>query len=371
VNDLALTAAGEAAPVPPSPGAGVHDRLEYTGSRSDLAKISIANSVATLATLGFYRFWAKNRVRRYLWSCVSLRGDQAEYTGSGRELFRGFLVAFPAIALLFGLGFWLEAVLGIDHPVYWIVEAVSLCILIFLAYVAQYLARRYRLNRTEWRGIRFAQEGSSLRYGLLGLGWGIAVVLSLGTAYAVYRTRLQRYRTTHTSFGNHRFRFEARAAALLKPWLLAWLFLLPSLGLTYYWYRVKEFRYFMRMTRCGAFSFKSDLGARSVVVPVIVNFVTFLLVMIALILCINAIAATAPPGDLGLQEVLGFVAAFAIAIPVVGVLRMLLLVHPLMREIAGTTTVIAEDDYASIAQSRQFSPRRGEGLADVLDVGAV
>ena len=105
-------------------GAGGQDRLDYSGSRSDLAKISITNSVATLATLGIYRFWAKNRVRRYLWSRVSLHGDQAEYTGSGNELLRGFLVALPAIALLFGLGFWLEAVLGIDHPVYWIVEAV-------------------------------------------------------------------------------------------------------------------------------------------------------------------------------------------------------------------------------------------------------
>ena len=355
----------------PPPGAGVHDRLKYAGSRGDLAKISIANSVATLATLGIYRFWARNRVRRYLWSRVGLDGDQAEYTGSGQELFRGFLIAFPALALLFGLGFWLEAILGIDHPVYWIVEVVSLCTLIFLAYVAQYLARRYRLSRTEWRGIRFAQDGSSLRYGLLGLGWGIVVVLSLGTAYAVYRTRLQRYRTTCTSFGNQRFRFEARAAALLKPWLLAWLFLLPSVGLTYHWYRVKEFRYFAQTTRCGAFSFRSDLGARSVIVPVIVNFVTFLLVMIALILCINAIAATAPPGDLGPPQVLGFVAALAIAIPVAGVLRMLLLVHPLMREIAGTTIVVGEDDYASITQSRQLSPRRGEGLADVLDVGTV
>ena len=371
MNDRGFPATRVSTTALPSPGPGIEDRLDYGGSRSDLAKISITNSLATLATLGVYRFWAKNRVRRYLWSRIGLGGDQAEYTGSGNELFRGFLVALPAIALLFGLGFWLEAVLGIDHPVYWIVEAVSLCALIFLIYVAQYLARRYRLSRTEWRGIRFAQDGSSLRYGLLGVGWSIVVVLSLGTAYPVYRTRLQHYRTAHTSFGDHRFRFEARAATLLKPWLLAWLLLLPSLGLTYHWYRVREFRYFALMTRCGGYSFKSDLGARSVIVPVIVNFLTFLLVMVALVFALNAIASMAPPGDLGPLEVLGFVAAFAIAMPVVGILRMLLLVHPLMREIANTTAVIGDGDYASITQSRQFSPRRGEGLADLLDVGAI
>ena len=54
--------------------------------------------------------------------------------------------------------------------------------------------------------------------------------------------------------------------------------------------------------------------------------------MVALVFALNAIASMAPPGDLGPLEVLGFVAAFAIAMPVVGILRMLLLVHPLMRE---------------------------------------
>ena len=115
--------------------------------------------------------------------------------------------------------------------------AVYPLVMLVLVFVAQYRARRYRLSRIRWRGIRFAQDGSSLRYALLGLGWGTVSLLTLGIAYPLYRTRLQRYRATHTSFGTQGFRFDGRAVELMKAWLVAWLLLLPSLGLSYVWYR--------------------------------------------------------------------------------------------------------------------------------------
>ena len=77
------------------------------------------------------------------------------------------------------------------------------------------------------------------------------------------------------------------------------------------------------------------------------------------------------PGELGPVEMVGYVVAFAIIFPVIGVLRMLFLIHPLFREISGSTSVIGEEDYEAIAQSQQSAPRRGEGLADALDVGAI
>ena len=66
-----------------------------------------------------------------------------------------------------------------------------------------------------------------------------------------------------------------------------------------------------------------------------------------------------------------FVVMFVIAVPILKVLQTLLLVHPLFRLVFGSISVIGPDDFATIAQSRQAAPRRGEGLADALDVGAV
>lgn len=65
----------------------------YDGRLGELYVLFIKNLLLTIITLGIYRFWAKTRVRRYLWSHTSLFGDRFEYTGTGKELFLGFLIA--------------------------------------------------------------------------------------------------------------------------------------------------------------------------------------------------------------------------------------------------------------------------------------
>ena len=363
-------------------------RLAYDGAAGAAVNIAVSNSLRTLATLGVYRFWGKTRVRRYLWSRVSFLGDRVEYTGTGRELFLGFIAAIVVLGLLGGSLIGLEIAFGIDHPAYWTAQGVYTVGLLFLVFVAEYRARRYRLSRTEWRAIRFAQDGSSLRYALLALGWTAVTVLSLGTTYPVYRTRLQRYRATHTWFGDRRFAFEARAAELMKTWLLAWIFLVPTLGLTYIWYRAREFRYFAAKSRCGALSFASDLETGAMYRIIVFFAVLTLLVMGVLFGVLVVLALTTMmmnpellgamrragawlPFNLGGADLAGYVIVIAVFLPLMAVLRMLFLIHPLFRDVLPSIRVIGEEDYEAIAQSGQSMPRQGEGLADALDVGAV
>ena len=362
-------------------------RLEYDGAAAPLAKIAVSNALLTLVTLGVYRFWGKTRVRRYLWSRVAFLGDRAEYTGTGRELLLGFIAAVVVLGLLGASLFGIEMTTGVDNPFYWAAQSIYSVAILFLVYVAEYRARRYRLSRTEWRGIRFAQNGSSFRYALIALGWLAVTLLSLGIAYAVYRTRLQRYRTSHTSFGNRRFDFDGRAAELLKTWLLAWIFLLPTLGLTYVWYRAREFRYFTGKSRCGTLTFASDLRTGAMIRIVIV-FALLILLVVALLFAtilglVFAIVSDpelaetmqrvdgALPFGLGAPDLAGYVIALVVFFPIVAVVRLLFLIHPLFIEILPSISVIGEEDYEGIAQSAQSMPRRGEGLADALDVGAV
>ena len=48
--------------------------IDYRPSGS-LFGLLLKNALLTVITLGFYRFWAKTRLRRYFWSGVHINGD--------------------------------------------------------------------------------------------------------------------------------------------------------------------------------------------------------------------------------------------------------------------------------------------------------
>ena len=372
----------------PNSGPGRSQWPDYGGAAGAVARIAVINGLLGLVTLGIYRFWGKTRLRRYLWSRVGFDGDAFEYTGTGKELLIGFLVA---IAILIPLGM-LASVIEFAFPANEMLLAVSGLVqgllIVFLMQFAIYRARRYRLTRSQWRGIRAGQSGSAVRYGFRALVWYFLVGITLGLAYAAMRTALQRYRTENTWFGTERFAFEGRAGPLFGRWLLAWLLLIPTLGLSYAWYRAAEFRYFAANTRYSGLAFGSDLSAGRV----IWIWLRYAFVLIAIVVVAGAVAAFIMPGFLyGLQalgsgdeetiamviESLGsaFVIVLFAMMFVVGIAasaaRLALFVHPMLGEICRTLTIEGETDFEAILQSQQRRPGRGEGFADVLDVGAV
>src|SRR5258708_24979183 len=100
--------------------------------------------------LGSYRFWAKPRMRRYIWSQVVVGGQGFEYTGTGKELLFGFLKALVVLVpplILLGI---IELVL--DDPWSSLVRGVQYVALVLLFVAGSYAARRYRMSRTRWGG---------------------------------------------------------------------------------------------------------------------------------------------------------------------------------------------------------------------------
>ena len=87
--------------------------LEFDGKRASFLKVLIVNGILTILTLGIYRFWAKTKVWRFFWSNVRFLDDPLEYTGTGGELFVGFLIV---IAILFPLGLIYSAIGSLVPP---------------------------------------------------------------------------------------------------------------------------------------------------------------------------------------------------------------------------------------------------------------
>jgi uncharacterized membrane protein YjgN (DUF898 family) len=357
--------------------------MVYDGRAGDLGRIAVSNGLLGLLTLGIYRFWGKTRLRRYLWGRVAFLGDRLEYSGTAKELLIGFVVALAILAPLIGGFLAVELTFEDDLKIIAAKELVQLLVILFLIQLAIYRARRYRLTRTQWRGIRAGQTGSAFKYGFLAFGWMIVVLLTLGLAYPVYRTRLQRYRTENTWFGDRALEFHGQSAELFGPWVLTWLLFLPSFGLSYAWYRAKEFRYFVSRTGYGALRFQSGLSA----VSVFLIYLAYYIAVSAVIGTVSGLATGLMPAlssaymDMAsgnteamiandLTVNLTLIAFIALVVVLFGLVRILFYVHPFFRVVCQTLTVIGEEDYAAIAQNQQAMPGRGEGFADTLDVGA-
>ncbi len=197
--------------------------FEQHGATGAMARLAARNFVLNVLTLSFYRFWGKTRVRRFLWENTTAWGEPLEYTGTGKELFIGFLVVLmvvllPLIVVMAAIQtaaatFPPAALLGV--PVYLLV--------LFLIGAGLYRAHRYRMSRTVWRGIRGGLEGSAAVYGLTFVLVALASVVTLGWAGPWGEMKLARYRLANTTFGARRFQCDAAAGPVYNRFAVVWL----------------------------------------------------------------------------------------------------------------------------------------------------
>jgi uncharacterized membrane protein YjgN (DUF898 family) len=104
------------------------------------------------------------------------------------------LIAIAVLVPLYAAFFLLTLTLGE------IWSSLGLPILTFLGQYAVYRARRYRLSRAVYRGIRFHQTGSAFRYSVCAVLWWTLILMSFGLAYPFAQSRLEHFKMRHTLF---------------------------------------------------------------------------------------------------------------------------------------------------------------------------
>ena len=200
----------------------------FLGQRRYYWRLLIRGAVLLMVTLGIYRFWLVTDVRRFLWSNTEIAGEALEYTGTALELLLGFLVAIALLIPVYA-GFFLAALdLGILGKLSGIIAFAALGV---LGQYAIYRARRYRLTRTIYRGLRFHQEGSAWGFAFRAMLWWIITGLTFGLAYPFQIASLERYKMRNTFYGNLGGSFEASGFTLLLRGLPMWLLLFAPLAL--------------------------------------------------------------------------------------------------------------------------------------------
>ena len=77
--------------------APTHIKVAFSGERRSFFGLVARGAGLEMITAGFYRFWLTTDIRRHLWSHTVVDGDGAEYTGRGKELLIGFLIAMAIL----------------------------------------------------------------------------------------------------------------------------------------------------------------------------------------------------------------------------------------------------------------------------------
>ncbi len=257
--------------LPGTPGSGESRRPTFHGSGGTLFGIHVVNVLLTLVTLGVYYFWGKTRVRRFLSSQTQVDGDRFAYHGTAKELLLGTLKA----ALVFGLPIVLlrvvRDILDVDVTLKLVAGLGSACLVFAFFPVAMVGARRYRLSRTSWRGIRFSFRGRVRDFMKIFILGSVLSGLTLGLYYPVFLVHRQAFMVSHSYFGSERFDFDGRGRDLLGPFLVALLLTLPTLGLCWLWYVARKRRYFWDHTRFGTARFRSTIRGGALLGLYLVN----------------------------------------------------------------------------------------------------
>jgi uncharacterized membrane protein YjgN (DUF898 family) len=199
--------------------------IEFTGSWREYLPIAVTNALLMICTLGVYRFWASARQRRYLWSRTRFIDDSLEWTGTGKEMFLGFLVVICVLAPFFlFIQFLFPALIARGKPeaAFGIIFLFEIAI-IYLGGFARFRSLRYRLSRSYWHGIRGGSDDPGWNYGGEYLGRIALAAMTMFIVYPWAATRLWNARWNAMSFGPLRFGAHLDAEGLKARWALLYI----------------------------------------------------------------------------------------------------------------------------------------------------
>ncbi|SMX46693.1 YjgN family protein [Maliponia aquimaris] len=395
--------------------------FRYTGEKGPLFNLAFKTGLLTVLTVGIYRFWQKTRIRKYIWSSVEADGDGFEYTGTGIEKFLGFLVAVVFLAVYIGLVqmvlFYVGLSVMVDTQTASPQEMLAQTLAIYITFLAVlpfllfavYRARRYKMARTRWRGIRFGMEKGAWGYVWRALGYYLLAAVTLGALTPLATFRLEKYMADRSYYGSGRFVQEGKwtdlyaamthiligvgllvVGALLIAASLSGIDALVVLGgiavfVGYIWtivgsviYSVRSFGYLTRnKVLDGAIRFDAEPRAGTVIKTYILGGLLLSLLASVAFGIVGAIftafipmLAGGPVGMVQMGLIFGVMAiGYLVALVLVQALSLILITQPILAHYIQSVTVRNASALNRIVQRAAETGVDAEGFADALDVG--
>ena len=213
-------------------------KLDFHGKGSEFFGIIIVNWLLTVITLGFYYPWAKAKQLKYLYSATSFNNDRFQFSGTGKEMFIGFIKTI-LIMIILGVVYGLTMVL--INPIAGII--VLYLLLFMLLPLIIHGSFRYRMSRTSWRGIRFGYRGNKWEFFGMYLKWLFLTLITLGFYGAWMEINYRRYVIGNIKAGDSSFHYEGNGLDFFLLNLKGYLLTVITLGIYSFWWQKDIFNY--------------------------------------------------------------------------------------------------------------------------------
>lgn len=228
---------------------------EFHGDGGTLFGIYFVNALLTVITIGIYSFWGKTKLRTYLYGQTEFDGDRFAYHGTGMELLRGWLKA---------VGLLLVAALAAGVAMALVNEVAGVLLLyaalgLVLFPLALVGARKYRLSRTSWRGIRFSFRRDWQDLLAIYVPGLLLTIITLGIYYPIFHVNVRRFLVHDSHFGSQACDFDGKGGDLLGRHVLAMLLTPLTLGIYWFWYAAYRERYYWAHTSIAEARFSSNM----------------------------------------------------------------------------------------------------------------
>lgn len=253
-------------------------KLQFVGNGFELFKIQIVNLILSLVTLGLYYPWARAKTLQYLYSQTFFEEQPFVFTGTGNQIFRGFIKAIAFFILAFAMVI-VFSYYGYDHFGILIFYAIIILIIPYVLHGAY----KYRMAKTVWSSIRFGYVGDRQELTKIFYRGIFLTVITLGIYSAWLTINLRKYIVSNIKFGDAKFSYYAEGSDYFWLNVKGYVLTLLTLGIYSFWWQRELFDFYVNklsIERNGAYvQCKSKATGGGFFVLTLVNFFIFVLTL--------------------------------------------------------------------------------------------